>query len=281
MLASEREGNPTSGRQATPLLAPHVASESPFQVNSPRWEPRRAGHLLWRGPEAPPTASKATGLPPPPQSTSGTSRTRVAGTSGGGRGGARARVAETRSGATQWDRRQDARPGGDRDAEGCGGPALPARPGTCGRSHLSCSEAGGPRGLTARTRGSGSSLADSPCSRGASPPEAATRSASGRRSRPRWPRRRPRSPCRRRRRAADGREPAGPPRPFWPRGRGQPATEGVASRRARAWPAAGDSLQSAPPCLPGGGRCRNLELGLQRQGGAEGRKSSPLGGLFC
>lgn len=103
---------------------------------------------------------------------------------------------------------------------GARGPALSARPRTRSRRHLSRSAAGGPRARVAGTRGSGDSRADSPCSRGASPPEAATRSAAGRRSRPRWPRHRPRSPCRRRLRAADGREPAGLPRPAPPRPRG-------------------------------------------------------------
>lgn len=64
LLASEREGNPTSGRQATPFLAPHVASESPFQVNSPRREARRAGHLLWRGPRSPTHCQQGDGPAP-------------------------------------------------------------------------------------------------------------------------------------------------------------------------------------------------------------------------
>lgn len=148
---------------------------------------------------------------------------------------------------------------------GARGPALSARPGTPGRRHLSRSEAGGPRGPAGRTRGSGSSLADSPCSRRASPPGAATRSAAGRRSRPRWPRRRPRSPCRRRRRAADGRELAGSSRPAHVGvallgGAWSAVDGGVASRRGVA-----AEFPSVPAMVTGG---RNLEPRLRCQGGA-------------
>lgn len=94
---------------------------------------------------APPTASRATGRPP--RSTSGTSRTRAARTSGRRCGGARPRVGETKSGATQWKRRQDARAERNRDPEGARGSALSARPGTRGCRHLSRSAAGGPRAL--------------------------------------------------------------------------------------------------------------------------------------
>lgn len=48
LLASEREGTLLQGARPTSLLPLHVASESPFQVNSLGWEPRRAGHLLCR-----------------------------------------------------------------------------------------------------------------------------------------------------------------------------------------------------------------------------------------
>lgn len=223
LLASEREGNPTSGRQATPPpCTPRGLRKSlPGEFPTPGSAACRPPAVAWPPKPHPlPAGRRAC----PRRAPRGTSRTGVAG--------------------IEWMRRDpEPRSGiGDRthglewmETRRGAGPALSARPGTCGRSHLSRSEAGGPRGLEAGARGSGSPLADSPCSRCASPPEAATRSASGRRSRPRWPRRRPRSPCRRRRRAADGREPAGPTRPVL-------APGGVAGRRRRAWSAAGDLL---------------------------------------
>lgn len=242
-VASLREGRDSpSGRQAN--LPP--ATPRGFRKSLPGEFPR-LGAAACRPPAVPchspvpPTASEATGQPP--RSTSGTSRTRAARISGRGCGGAwppswgdkvRSHPVGQATGRTGW--RGQGR-GGAR------GPALSARPRTRSRRHLSRSAAGGPRARVAGTRGSGDSRADSPCSRGASPPEAATRSAAGRRSRPRWPRHRPRSPCRRRLRAADGREPAGLPRPAPPRPRGAgPAADG-------AGPTAGRSEQRTPPYL--------------------------------
>lgn len=267
MLASEREGNPLSGRRANPP----PCTPRGFRKSLPGEFPR-LGAAACRPPAvacpspAPPTASRATGLPP--QSTSRTSRTRAARTSGRGCGGARPRVGETRSGATQWKRRQDAWAGGNRETRRGAGPCalrqardarLPPPVALRGRR---------PMGPDTRTRGSGSSLADSPCSRGASPPEAATRSAAGRRSRQRWPRHRPRSPCRRRCGAADGREPAGLPRPVpsRPWGRGLPPT-------GRGQPL---GSRGRVPLGTYSGNCLEPGAAPEATGCGSGRKSSPL-----
>lgn len=261
MQASERQGNSPSVRQASPPPRTPRGCRKSLPGEFPRLGAAACPPPAVPCPSpVPPTANKATGLPP--RRTSGTSRTRVARTRGRGCGGARPGVGETRSGVEQATKRTGWR--GQRRG-GARGSALSARPRTRSRRHLSRSAARGPPALVARTPGSGSSLADSPCSRGASPPEAETRSAAGRRSRPRWPRHRPRSPCRRRHRASDGRELAGLPRPSRPRGRGRPPT-------GRSQPPG--SRGRVPLCTCGSWQ-QNLELRRRRQGAKGGGKAHP------
>lgn len=253
VLLCEQTGQPLRGKETLlrgagpiPFLAPHVASESPFQVNSLGWESRRAGHLLRRAPLRPlplPAGRQAClpGAPqgrPPPEWPGRV----VEGAAGPGpeweRQGPEPRsVTDDRTHRLEGtETRRGARPRALRQARD----ARPPPPVALRRWR--------PTAPVPGTRGSGSSPVDSPCSRGASPPEAGTHSAAGRRSRPRWPRHRPRSPCRRRRRAADGREPAGLPRP-----RSAPPMEAWPPRRW-AWPTAGNSGR-----VP---LCTVLEVGL-------------------
>lgn len=197
MLASGREGNPPSGRPANPP----PCTPRGFRKSLPGEFPK-LGAAACRPPAvacpspAPPTCQQGDRPASPEHLGDVPHRSGPPGRVVDGAVGPR--VGETRSGATSGtgDRTlglegtETRRATGPRALRQARDARLPPPVALRGRR---------PTGPGTRTRGSGSFLADSPCSRGASPPAAATRSAAGRRSRQRWPRHRPRSPCRRRR----------------------------------------------------------------------------------
>lgn len=145
------------------------------------------------------------------------------------------------------------------------GPGLSARPGTCGRSHLSRSEAGGPRGLVAGARGSGSPWPthhahdarhhlrlrhEAPQVEGAARVGRAVGPALhvAVAAEPQMAENQPDRPA-----------------PFWPWGRGRPPKEGVASRRGLA--AGCPSVPAAPCQVAGTWGCACGGAGVGQKGG--------------